>query len=323
MTETPTRAPTLAFDQAVPRALAHRRAVAEVFVTDTAVAGDGDYLAAVQIPRAHSLWSDRMLPCHDPLSVVEAVRQSLLVIGQRYLRVPADAPASLQRMGFAVEDLSALRDDERTPLEGVVRIRSAQDPATSGYYQNVSFEAQVVIAGVPAMTLAGGGIAFPRDAYDELRTLQQRSAAATSAPPPEPIDPESVGRRDPRNIVLGTAGDRLVVRVDQRHPSFFDHPYDHVPGPLLLEAFRQAALLTGTRSGLLADPFAAVTGLRAEFREFAELDGALTCTAEPEPDSEPGFVIVRATLHQYGKQVATGTVELTARPADHETTGYR
>lgn len=323
MTETPTRRPTLAFDQAVPRALAHRRAVAEVFVTDTAVAGDGDYLAAVQLPRAHSLWFDRLVPWHDPLSVVEAVRQALLVIGQRYLRLPADAPASLQRMGFAVEDLSAFRDDERTPLEGIVRIRSDQDPATSGYYQDISFEAQVGIAGVPAMTLRGGGIAFPRDTYDELRDLQQRPADDTPAPAPEPIAPGLLGRRDPRNIVLGTAGDRFVVRVDQRHPSFFDHPYDHVPGPLLIEAFRQAALLAGTRSGLLPDPCAAVTGLRAEFREFAELDGALRCTAEPEPDSEPGFAIVRTTLHQYGKQIATGTVELTAHPAADETTGHR
>ncbi|MET7768959.1 ScbA/BarX family gamma-butyrolactone biosynthesis protein [Nocardia sp. NPDC005366] len=305
---------TLGFDQAVPRSLAHRSAVAEVFVTDTAPAGGDEFLAAVQLPRAHALWFDRLVTYHDPLAVLEAVRQSLLVIGQRYLGVPADAPASLQRMGLSVDDLSLFHDDERTPLEAIVRIRSDQTSADSGYFRDVSFEAAVTIDGARAMTVRGGGIAFPRDAYEELRALQQNRRGPSATTDTPPLDPNLFGRRDPRNIVLGRPDERLILVVDQRHPSFFDHPYDHVPGPLLIEAFRQAALVAATEANLLDAPVAAVTELRAEFTEFIELDADIECVTEISPGSAPGFPQVRIGLHQYGKQIADGAVELSSYP---------
>ncbi len=304
----------LGFDQAVSRSFAHRNAVAEVFVTDTAAVGD-EFLAAVQLPRAHSLWFDRLVTYHDPLAVLEAVRQSLLVIGQRYLGVPVDAPASLQRMGLCVEDLSLFHDDERAPLEAVVRIRSDRNPADSGYFRDISFDATATVDGATAMTVHGGGIAFPRDAYDELRALQQDSRDPGTVTRVDPLDPKLLGRRDPRNIVLGRAGERLLLVVDQRHPSFFDHPYDHVPGPLLIEAFRQAALLAATETNQLDAPIAAVAELRAEFTEFIELDADIDCVTDIAPGSAPGFPLVSIGLRQYGKQIAHGTVELSSYPS--------
>ena len=65
-----TRTDGLSFEQTVPCRLAHRRCLGEVFVADTATAGPGEYLAAIQIPRAHTLWSDRVADYHDPLAAV-------------------------------------------------------------------------------------------------------------------------------------------------------------------------------------------------------------------------------------------------------------
>ncbi|MEV0248881.1 AfsA-related hotdog domain-containing protein [Nocardia sp. NPDC050712] len=306
----------LAFEQLAPRALAHRRALAEVYVADTAPAGDGGYLAAIQLPRAHSLWFDRLVRYHDPLCAVEAIRQSLLVIGQRHLEVPADAPASLQQLSIEVEDLDAFRDNEREPLEGLVRLRSDEDAAGPGYYRNLSFEATLTIGAARAMTVRGSGITFPRDAYEEFRGLQRAQRPATAPlPPARPLDPALVGRRDPRNVVLADGRDDIpLVIVDQAHPTFFDHPYDHVPGPLLLEAFRQAAVHAATTAGALATPVAAPMAISAEFTGFAELDAELTYWAEFESTADPDDIAVTVCLHQHGTRIGCARVELMPYP---------
>ncbi|AFU02443.1 AfsA-related hotdog domain-containing protein [Nocardia brasiliensis] len=304
----------LTFEQTVPRALAHRRALGEVFVTDTAQVGADEFLAAIQLPRAHSLWFDRTVDYHDPLSTVEAIRQAMLVVGQRYAQVPPDSPLSLQRLACCVEDLSAFRDDRRTPLEGIVRIRSEQG-RPGDYFVDTAFEATLTIDTALAMTVRGGGVVFTRDAYDGLRVVQR---AERAAPEPDstgagtPLAPGLVGRRDHRNVVLATTAPDadLVLIVDQSHPSFFDHPYDHVPGPLLLEAFRQAAILAS------ADPDTpvAVVAAEVEFTGFAELDALVTCSTESGAGVALDGTEVVVGFHQCGKQIARGRIELSPYP---------
>ncbi|MBW0274187.1 hypothetical protein ATM97_33245 [Nocardia sp. MH4] len=313
---------TVAFEQLVPAVLAHRRGLAEVYVADTAVVGESEFLVAVQVPRAHSLWFDRLVAYHDPFAALEAVRQSLLVVGQRHLGVPADAPASLQTMSFQVEDLSTFRDTEREPFEGIVRLRPGAAGSGRGYYQDVSFEAVLTVHGASALSVRGSGIAFPREAYDEFRELQRRGRSArapSGADAPRPLDPALVGRRDPRNVVLARdAAGRLVLVVDRGHPSFFDHQYDHVPGPLLLEAFRQAAVLAATEAGALDSPVAAVLDVTARFSDFAELDSEITCATTIVGDLAMGEIAVQVDLHQFGNTIAVARLELAHYPASRE-----
>ncbi|MEV6560928.1 AfsA-related hotdog domain-containing protein [Nocardia sp. NPDC051756] len=311
----PPRRDGLTFDQTVPRTLAHRRALGEVYVADTVQVGPDEFLAAIQLPRAHSLWFDRTVDYHDPLSTIEAIRQAMLVVGQRYGQVPADTPLSLQRMAFSVEDLSAFRDDRRAPLEGIVRIHSDQG-RPGDYFVDTAFEATLTIDSALALTVRGSGIVFTRDAYDGMRLVQraERATGVTGAGPVVTlVEPVRVGRRDHRNVVLATVphDDGVVLVVDQSHPSFFDHPYDHVPGPLLLEAFRQAAILAGGRPDTPV-----VTAAEIEFTGFAELDAIVECTTEADAESGVGGTEVVVDFHQFGKQVAHGRIELSPYPAD-------
>ncbi|MEV5839853.1 AfsA-related hotdog domain-containing protein [Nocardia sp. NPDC052112] len=301
-----TRTSGLSFEQTVPCSLAHRRCLGEVFVADTAVAGPGEYLAAIQIPRAHSLWSDRRTEFHDPLAAVEAIRQAATVLGHRYLDLPLGTALSLQRMTAEIEDHSALRDTGTEPLEGIVRIRTDLGSGSGpGYLADHSFDATLTVGAVPALTVRGGGVAFPPETYAEFRNHQRRNRAAdVTSETPAPVAPHRVGRRDSRNVVVG--GD-LQLLVDRRHPSFFDHPYDHVPGPLMLEGFRQAALLAA------GQPFA-LGALAATFTGFAELDGPLTFTYRV--DSDPDFgADVELALSQFGCQIADCRIELIAYPS--------
>ncbi|MFC9993820.1 AfsA-related hotdog domain-containing protein [Nocardia sp. NPDC127526] len=300
----------LSFEQTVPRSLAHRRCLGEVFIADTAAVGAGEYLAAVQIPRAHLLWSDRPADCHDPLALVEAVRQTMTVVGHRYLNLPPGTALSLQRAAVEIEDRSALHDDGVNPLEGIVRLRTDLT-AGSAFLNEHGFTATVSVGGDAAVSFRGGGIAFPAEAYAELRRHQRDNRpprAVGDDSPVVPVAPARVGRRDTRNVVVGHGANGPELVVDRRHPAFFDHPYDHVPGPLLLEGFRQAALLAaGDETGDL-DP--APVALEADFTGFAEFGAPLVFTSRIDRDDEIDSAEVHLELAQFGVRIAGCRIDI-------------
>ncbi|WP_067537574.1 AfsA-related hotdog domain-containing protein [Nocardia crassostreae] len=306
----------LGFERTVPRSLAHRRCVGEVFVTDTASAGSGEYLAAVQIPRTHLLWSDRPAGLHNPLALVEAVRQTMTVVGHRYLNLPPGTALSLQRAAVEVEDRSALHDDGATPLEGIVQLRTDLT-AGSAFLTDHGFTATVAVGGAVAVTVHGGGVAFPAEAYADLRRHQraQRPSTAGGGRRRAPVAPARVGRRDARNVVIADGPDGLELVVDQRHPAFFNHPYDHVPGPLLLEGFRQAALLGVGDDTAAAHLDPAPTGpalvvLEADFTGFAEFGAPLMFTTRIDRDDEMDSAEIHLELIQFGARIAGCRIDI-------------
>src|SRR5687768_5464612 len=113
----------LSFEQTVPRALVHRAALGEVYVADSLQSGDGEFVLAIQIPRAHCVWFDRRVPYHDPLSTAEAARQGVYVVVHRHIGVPPGLTFSLRRLELRVEDLEGYRDQGTSPLQGLLTLR--------------------------------------------------------------------------------------------------------------------------------------------------------------------------------------------------------
>lgn len=312
----------LTFDQTVPRAIAHRRAVGEVFVTDSAQITTGEFLLAWQVPRAHSLWGDRLVPFHDPFSLAEVARQGCFVVMHRHMDIALELPMSLRRFEFRVTSGSdAYRDDERTPMQGLLRYRLGEQNFQGDELGTMTLHGELERDGVPVMTISGDIIFLPRGDYEELRAFQRsRKPLECIRPwqPAAPVAPVRVGRRDPRNVVVGepvalpfpAESWHYPLVIDRGHPSYFDHDYDHVPGPFLLEGFRQAVLLEANRAGLLSSPGAAVTGLVVAFAEFGEFEAPLDCSVVATADVE-GRVNAQLGLHQFGSEIAEGRVELT------------
>jgi hypothetical protein len=103
--------------------------------------------------------------------------------------------------------------------------------------------------------------------------------------------------------------------VDQGHPSFFDHPHDHVTGSLILEFCRQAGIATARRLEGLSDT-AVVTGCSMRFEEFAELDSRTTCRASVARVTAAGDVLVDVDLVQFGEVIARVQVQLGELPGE-------
>lgn len=311
----------LTFDRTVPRAIAHRRAVGEVFVTDSGRLSDDEFLLAWQIPRAHALWGDRPAPYHDPFSVAEAARQASFVVVHRHLDIPLDLPFTLQRFAFQVSDLEALRDNERSPIQGLLTYRLTDRQFRAGQLGSMTINGEIEVDDKPVMTISGDVVFMSRDDYKALRTFQRSQKLRREIAPWKPAEalaPALVGRADRRNVVIGEPSVlsfpagllRYPLVIDRSHPSYFDHDYDHVPGPFIVEGFRQAGLLAASRAGALPSPVAALTGLTTTFADFGEFEAPLDYSAEVAAAGE-GKVNVRVGLHQFGSEIAEGRIELT------------
>lgn len=312
----------LRFERTVPRELAHRRAISEVFVADSASVAEDEFVAALQVPRAHSLWHDHRHAIHDPMLLVEACRQAAFVGAHRYLGVPVGTRGSLSCVAFRVVDLDAFGDDGAHPLEAIAHIRVAERDERGGALVGLSIDAELEIGGATAMTMSGTILFMPADDYAVLRAHQRAGKPLLAAVPPAPprIDASLVGRGDPRNMAIGdvpagapaSGEQRFPVVVEPTNPAFFDHSQDHLPGPLIVEVYRQAAIRTATRSGALASPVAVVTDCRATFADFAEYEGTTECTARLAGTAGDGRITINLALHQFGAQLAEAHLELSA-----------
>jgi hypothetical protein len=104
------------------------------------------------------------------------------------------------------------------------------------------------------------------------------------------------GRENHRNVVIGPVrrhdgGATADLVADTAHPFLFDHPLDHAPGNLLIEAARQTAV------ALLAPHPPRLSAVSSTFDRFVELDRAAECAAEIGA-SDPA--LVRCTIRQCG-----------------------
>ena len=310
----------LRFDRNVSRDLVHRKALAEVLIADTVQVADDEFLLGTQLPRAHTLWSDRVYPYHDPLITIEVCRQACLAVPQRYYDVGPDWQFVSKLINFRVVNLDAFTDNEVSPPEGILRARFSNRRERKGILCGITVQAELTIEGTSAATVSGDLMFFPKITYERLRAQQRQHKALDKQPQAttRPVDPATIGRAFHRNVTIGesdfpgsVAGDcRYVAVVDRRNPYFFDHPLDHIPGALVLEIYRQAAIATVTGDTAAMPAAAVITRCDVQLADFAELESPLECSAKVigEPEDEP--VQIALALHQLERQIGDAHVEL-------------
>lgn len=319
---------TVEFSRTVPRELVHRMSLTEVFVTGV-LARDEDTLdVGMQIPRSHAFYRDTA-GCHhvyDPMVLVEAARQTLIMLGHRLFEMPFGTKFILRDIALGDTDLAAL-SVRGVPTEVVLRCRILR-----------RFHGREGVSGarVSYSALIGDRVAATLECNmswvtaTRWQTMREERRAALGLPlnaPFEAHDSERripkalVDRRDPANVVIsplrlppggdGTGTARLVV--DTGHPVLFDHPLDHVPGMLILEAFRQLSIATAVENGTLPSASAVLTGLSARFTGFGELDLPITCESVRTAGDGTNAVL-HCAMKQDGRTIADGELRLTAAP---------
>lgn len=283
------------FEATVPRVLAHKRAVEEMFLTDIVVVDRSleRLLACAQLPRSHALHNEVENGIHDLLLILEIGRQGMTIYGHVRLDVQKETSFVMSGLRVEVTDLEALRQGDG-PAELVLDVPSADERRNSrGRVRGYTLNGVGEIDGRRAIEMTGEALLIPTTIYERARRVRIEEGTE-AAPAPDPVDPARVGRRSPRNVVVGGAAHRdgelrCALIAATAHPSFFDHPLDHVPGMLMLEAARQAALLYVGELGWRPTE-AVLDACEARFTQYAALSppaSCRVCASEPPAGAEP------------------------------------
>ncbi|MER5349001.1 AfsA-related hotdog domain-containing protein [Kitasatospora sp. NPDC002551] len=272
----------------VPKEYVHKRAAEEVLLTAWEQLAEDSYRITARWPRDHRAYGVRN-GYHDPMLLVETIRQTFPLLSHVAFGVPLGHQLIWDHFGYALIP-GGLWAGAR---DAVPRQRAAGDSAPArragGADDEVRIDAvcqDVVRRGnrVAALTLAyvvsrdGEPIATAQTRftvqtpaiYRRLRADRGDAAEmmARAVPLPAPIPAARAGRAVPREVALSATGRarRWQLRVDTHHPVHFDHPVDHAPGSLLLDAARQAAQALHHQEPVMA------VAMECDFTRYVELD---------------------------------------------------
>jgi hypothetical protein len=307
----------LEFSRTLDKAVVHRIAVAEVFVTAAAQVGDDEYQVGVQVPRHHGLYGDVLNSTghYDPLFFLEASRQSYYVVAHLFHDVPLDRNFIMRAVTVRVLEPGLLAVGE-TPTEAVVHVRVVRRAYNSDQVlAGARMTHQVMIDGRVAVEVKSNGAWFSPEENSALRARSRAGLGLGSKPTACPAPPRAqaglVGRRMPLNVVISESyqddqgAHRATLIADTTHPSLFDHPLDHMPGMLEVEACRQLALavLTARDGGRAPGSVWQLDRVAARFREFVEFDLPACCVAEviEPPDAARDAARVTVRVVQAGR----------------------
>jgi 2-oxo-3-(phosphooxy)propyl 3-oxoalkanoate synthase len=314
----------LSFERTVDRTLLHRRALSEVFLTDTASTGEACYAAAAQLPSSHAYFTDHAgHTALDPILLLECARQAETYGAHVHLDVGRDTKFILRSWSMRLPGLFTTHIGEAAELTMAVttdRLSGARVPPRS-----LTYDIAMSLAGAPIGDVRIDVAYLSSPAYIAMRTLRRDGRVVSSdelRATQSNVLPAAVGRSRPVNVVLvdpvrARNGFSAAIRLPVDNRSMFDHPQDHLPGIVLTEAGRQLCLLAGAElHGLLATN-ATVVGFDLRFTRFAELDAPTAVLATAERADFAGTHTFALSFHQKGEVVADGTMTTRAVPETH------
>lgn len=269
----------LSFDQTWSKRKAHRRSVAEVFITDAIRLDPTHVRLAAQTPACHLMFGDHTPTPEkiDPLLLAEICRQAGLITAYE-LGVPDSTTLATSAWDLRLDRHNVVPWGEVSDLEieaDFEWIRKRQGVARSGRCRQRVFHAGAQVAELNATStfVTPGQVAA-------LRLLQRGDAPpwSDSMPVRQPeslASPSDVGRGLGLNVVLAglsveaSHGSALLAPPFQNR-ALFDHSYDHVPMQVLGEAAVQ--LTTAITSGSEGFGSSGLSRVEGRFLRFIELD---------------------------------------------------
>lgn len=317
--------PGLAYESTVPRHMVHRAAVSEVFLTGGVRCSDLHFQCSAQLPRAHRYFSDHTHPQshYDMLLLLEVFRQASIYVSHAFLDVSIqdkfiylDSDTRLlQRSALVMRDC---------PATALVDVKVVDEYVRNGVRAGVTLDMSLLIQGETAAHKRMGIRWMDEASWNRMRTKAMHKVITHADPLiqlPSAAQPSLVGRAYAGNVVVGSNIRELdgaltvPVIVDQGNAGIFDHPLDHIPGMLLLEAFRQTALIAANRYQGINPEEMLLSRCQVRFTRFGEFGLATTCRLTSDAvclADDQETVLMSLLIEQDGQAIATASLELAA-----------
>jgi hypothetical protein len=234
---------TLHWHHTIDRALVHRDSIAEVLLTDLIQLDERQLLVAAQWPRSHRVYRPDRHGRHDPMLILESIRQTGLAVSHFAFGVGFDQQSLMRDVSFVLDQSSEPRALlSATNLAIAVDCRDLLMRADR--LRGMTIELSFTADGLPFATGRGTIRWVSAQSYAALRArsgvrVDWEQLRWSSAIPPRKASPV----RAADDVLLSPETRpgkrrRLVVPLD--HPVYFDHPLDHAPGMLIIDAAWQA-----------------------------------------------------------------------------------
>lgn len=288
----------------VPREYVHKTAESEVLLTGCRAIGPDAFHITARWPVDHGFYR----PVHglfDPLLGAESIRQAVPLLSHVAYDVPFGSKQSWHTYAQILDP--ALLTSGATAADIDLYVSCSDVVRRAGRLVSLTMKVDLVRDGLP---LGEAELSFRNHApaiYQRLRGpyADIDAAVAGALPLAPPVSPERVAREQLTDVVLSATDSpsRSQLRVDLSHPVLFDHPVDHVPGMLLLEAARQAAHKAAHPAPTVA------VGLEAVFSRYVELDAVCLLRAHTAP-AAADRQSVRVDAEQNGELQFTATITL-------------
>jgi hypothetical protein len=272
-----------------------------VLITDVTRTSDTTFVAGVHWPRRHPYfgpWRAEDVPLSPELAL-ETLRQAAIALAHLHLGVPQGQAFVMETMHVEV-GLDAFRPADRTeaPTIDIVVTDLVERKGVA-----TQFDADLTVRIGDVVVARGGGITrtIPGPIYRRMREGATLSTDLEASPRLPPLAAELVGVTSEDFVLLAeTPGGELTLSIDTTNPTWFDHPLDHVPGMVILEAALQAFRFV-TRS-----PTLRVFEVDVEFASHLELNEPALLTLEVTENQ------LLASFHQ-GDEVTSRVVATSFR----------
>lgn len=185
----------------------------------------------------------------DLLLAAETLRQCVVLIAHAGYGVPLDSAFVMRGISLRLLDASH-RDAE--PLAVTVTCQEVR--RRRGQLQGMRIELSFRQGARLAAVGTGDLLVLPASIYPRIRSGRITPQEAVAYDLMENV---RVGKDRAQDVLLSFRDPVWTLQPDTTHPVLFDHPCDHVPGMLLLEAARQVAYaaLDGFRPSSLVATF--------------------------------------------------------------------
>ncbi|RBY95826.1 hypothetical protein DQ237_11800 [Blastococcus sp. TF02-8] len=273
----------------VDRRLVHKSALTEVLVTDLRSLSDDVVAVAAQWPRVHPVFQPTLDEDPDPVLFVETLRQAGILLTHELLGVPLGHH-------FVFESIAAryLRPGPRPRLDrdSVVLLGVGVSPRLrDGHVAGADLRIEAWSGSERFAVARASYRCLPPHVYARLRSLGARDAVPAAIPRPRAAEETTT-----------------ALAVDLRHPTFFDHPADHLPGMLLIDAALRAGR-RAVRDG--GEPW----DFDLRFERFAELGAPTSITTRPAGSGVEVVVSQPAGVVALGQVSGYATVPAESRSA--------
>ncbi|WP_394430823.1 ScbA/BarX family gamma-butyrolactone biosynthesis protein [Streptomyces sp. SGAir0957] len=289
----------------VTKELVHKRDAAQVLLTDFRRLGEDEFLITADWTDTGFLGGIRNGRRDDAVLLTETIRQTFPLLSHAGYDVPFGHHLLWDEYHYAL-GLTA-PDADGAGGRPQLYIRCYDIVRRRGVVSALSLDITVLRDGEQLATARTRFAIQPAAIYQRLRGTRGNALdmleLARSRPLPPPVSGASEEFRD---AVLSPTDepDRWLLRVDTHHPMYFDHPSDHAPGILLLEAAKQAArALRHSRDGV-------TVAMETVFHRYVELDSPCRVDARPLPADQQRRARLLVTMHQEGALCFTALVSV-------------